>query len=155
MTESESKGLKVVQATEDTDRDESGLTEAQEAAKLRDLEAKDIFSMLAVIKAIGVKEFRGIFDRPEIQNAINSAELDSESGLEAVGLSVMMELVGVFVDNLGNAEQQIYSLLASLSGLTAQEVAALPMMEFVDMLIELFKKDEFADFIQAASKLTK
>lgn len=158
MAENDSKALEAVNTTEYAADTETCLTGAPEATRLRDLEAGDIFKMVAVIKAIGLKEFKGVFEREDVQSAIAAAQLDGEDGeiaLNAIGMAVMIEVADVLVENIGNAEGQIYALLASLSGMTAQEVSKLPLGEFVGMLRELFGKREFADFLAAASKLTK
>lgn len=125
--------------------------ETTKAYELRNLTAEDMFPMFQILSKIGVKEFRSCFEAEDIKKVASEDGVD----VQAVGLSVMLNIGGVILSNVGKCKEDIYQLLAQLSGMTKKEIAALPMNTFVEMVIDVFKKDEFKDFFQAVSKLLK
>ena len=125
--------------------------ETTKAYELRNLTAEDMFPMFQILSKIGVKEFRSCFEAEDIKKVASEDGVD----VQAVGLSVMLNIGGVILSNVGKCKEDIYQLLAQLSGMTKKEIAALPMNTFVEMVIDVFKKDEFKDFFQAVSKLFK
>jgi len=50
---------------------------------------------------------------------------------------------------------KLYQFLAGLSGMTEKEIAALPLGTFTQMIVDVFKKEEFSDFFQVVSGLLK
>lgn len=120
--------------------------------ELRTLTSDDIFPMFQIISKIGIREFKSCFDSPEVKAAIaKSGELDFNS----VGLAVVLDAAGILLANLPKAKEDIYQLLSQLSGLTEQEIGALPMATFAQMIVDVVKKDEFKDFFQVVSRLFK
>lgn len=125
---------------------------------LRDLQGADIFPMSAIIKKIGVKEFKNAFQDEEIKDlvkSINSGEISKDAAANQAGMAVILNIVDVVLGNLPRAEKDIYKFLASLSGMKPDEVAALPMATFTGMVIDVIQKDEFKDFIKVVSRLFK
>ena len=125
---------------------------------LRSLQGADIFPMSAIIKKIGVKEFKNAFQDEEIKDlvkSINSGEISKDAAANQAGMAVILNIVDVVLGNLPRAEKDIYKFLASLSGMKPGEVAALPMATFTGMVIDVIQKDEFKDFIKVVSRLFK
>lgn len=125
---------------------------------LRSLQGADIFPMSAIIKKIGVKEFKNAFQDEEIKDlvkSINSGEISKDAAANQAGMAVILNIVDVVLGNLPRAEKDIYKFLASLSGMKPDEVAALPMATFTAMVIDVIQKDEFKDFIKVVSRLFK
>jgi len=116
--------------------------------ELRDLKACDIFPMVSILRKIGLGSLREYLSADKLKG-IMSADADET----AVGYGVLMELVTVVVDHLPECDNEIYKFLSGLSGLTVDQVADLPLGEFMEMIIAVFKKHEFGDFFQAVSKL--
>lgn len=157
MSKNDSKALKAEDLTITPGNAETALTEAPEARtiEMRALQSQDIFKMVAVIKKIGFREFKGVFESAEVQQAIAKANSEDGAGVEAVGLSVVMQIAGIVIDHLNDAEQEIYALLGGLSGLSNKEMAELPALDFAEMVLGLFQKQEFKDFFKVAARLTK
>lgn len=125
---------------------------------LRSLQGADIFPMSAIIKKIGVKEFKNAFQDEEIKslvNSINNGEMSKDAAANQAGMTVILNIVDVVLGNLPRAEKDIYKFLASLSGMKPDEVAALPMATFTGMVIDVIQKEEFKDFIKVVSRLFK
>lgn len=125
---------------------------------LRSLQGADIFPMSAIIKKIGVKEFKNAFQDEEIKRlvqSINNGDMSKDAAANQAGMAVILNIVDVVLGNLPRAEKDIYKFLASLSGMKPDEVAALPMATFTGMVIDVIQKDEFKDFIKVVSRLFK
>ena len=125
---------------------------------LRSLQGADIFPMSAIIKKIGVKEFKNAFQDEEIKGlvqSINNGDMSKDAAANQAGMTVILNIVDVVLGNLPRAEKDIYKFLASLSGMKPNEVAALPMATFTGMVIDVIQKDEFNDFIKVVSRLFK
>ena len=124
--------------------------------ELRELQSKDMFPMFRVINKIGVKEFKACFEADEVKNAMSAITNKQESAnLEAIGLQVMIELASVVISHIGDAEQEIYAFLSGLSGMSKKELEELDMITFTEMIVDVFKKEEFKDFFGVVSKLFK
>lgn len=123
--------------------------------ELRRLTADDIFPMFQILSKVGIKEFKNCFDSPEIKSIISNTAEGEKVDVNAVGLTVVMDIVGILMTNLPKAKDDIYLLLSQISGLKVKEVAALPMNDFVQMIIDVIQKDEFKDFFQVVSRLFK
>lgn len=131
--------------------------EQAKAYELRKLTAEDVFPMFQIISKIGFKEFKGCFDSPDVKAAVAKAASgeDGKADLTSVGMTVALDLASVVVSNLGSCKNDIYLLLSQLSGMDTKDIAALPMVTFFEMIIDVIKKEEFKDFFQVATKLFK
>lgn len=126
--------------------------------ELRDLTADDMFPMFQIISKIGIREFKSCFESEHVKKLV--AELASgkasKDELKAtVGVTVAFDLAGVILSNLASCKDDIYQLLAQLSGMSVKEIGKLPMMTFMGMIIDVIKKREFTDFFQDVVKLFK
>ena len=124
--------------------------------ELRRLCADDIFPMFQILSKVGIKEFKSCFESPEVKDLVARAA-KGEKGYDssAVGLTLIMEIAGVLLANLPKAKKDIYLLLSQVSGWTEADIAAMPMADFMQMVIDLVKKEEFKDFFGVAAKLFK
>lgn len=136
--------------------------------ELRGLMADDMFIMFSIISKIGIKEFKACFESDEVKSAIKNmfeqkknaddeeekADADDD-GIVSVGISIALDIATILLANIGKCKNDIYALLASLSGMKAGYIAKLPAKTFTSMVIDLVKKEEFADFFQDAVKLFK
>lgn len=133
--------------------------------ELRNLEADDLFIMIGIISKIGIKEFKGCFESDEVKAAIANvakqkkdadANEDADDDVVAsIGISVALDIAAILLANIGKCKNDIYALLANLSGVKEKEIAKLPIKTFTVMIFDLVKKKEFADFFQDAVKFLK
>lgn len=65
----------------------------------------------------------------------------------------MVKIASIIVKNYRVAKSDIYSLLASVSGLTVDNIAHLKLPVYVQMIIDVFKQDGFIDSFRVASSL--
>lgn len=133
--------------------------------ELRNLEADDLFIMIGIISKIGIKEFKACFESDDVKAAVlnmakkadenGDAEADEGADVVSVGISVALDIASILLANIGKCKNDIYALLANLSGMKAGVIARLPAKTFTSMVVDLVKKEEFADFFQDAVKLFK
>lgn len=119
---------------------------------LRKLCSKDVFIMSTILKNIGFKEFKDCLQTDELKGLISK---DDNPNVEKLGLTIAMDIAGIIISNMANAEDSIYQLLSNLSGKTKEEIAQLDMEVFFEMLIDVFKQEGFANFFKVVSKLLK
>ena len=132
------------------------MSENTKAYELRSLTADDIFPMFQIISKIGIKEFKSCFEAPDVKKAIGVINAGGDSkDLNAVGLVVALDMATILVSNLPKAKDDIYQLLSQLSGMGKKDIASLPMATFTQMIIDVVRKEEFADFFQVVSTLFK
>lgn len=133
--------------------------------ELRGLMADDMFIMFSIISKIGIKEFKACFESDDVKAAVlnmakkadenGDAEADEGADVVSVGISVALDIASILLANIGKCKNDIYALLANLSGMKAGYIARLPAKTFTSMVVDLVKKEEFADFFQDAVKLFK
>lgn len=124
--------------------------------ELRELQSKDVFPMFRIISKIGVKEFKSCLDTEEVKDAISKmANKQGKANVEAVGMAVMLDIASVVISHIADAEADIYQFLSGLSGMSRKDLESLDMVTFFEMIVDVFKKEEFKDFIGVVSKLFK
>ena len=143
------------------------IIETPEAVKpytFRKLGAKDIVPMTRIIKNIGLKEFRTFLEGDGIdkimamfksKSADEATAPSDEKSIEAIGLSLALEVADIVFTNLEKCENDIFAFLASVAEMDVDDVRKLDLATFAEMLIDFFKKDEFKDFFKVVSRSFK
>ena len=138
--------------------------EKAKAYELRDLIADDLFPMFNIINKIGFQEFKTCFESDGIKELIKNMMSDAEKKgkkmskdelAASVGVSVVFDIAGVILSHLADCKDDIYLLLSQISGMSVKDIGKLPMVTFMEMVMDVVKKKEFLDFFQAAVKLFK
>lgn len=125
--------------------------------EIRSLKSSDIFPMVQILNKIGFKELKTILTpdkMKEMMPLMTADDKDEETDASTIlGFNMMIELVGIIMNNLPSCEDDLYKFLSNVSGLSVKEIADLPMGEFADMIITVIQKEEFRDFFKAVSRL--
>lgn len=116
--------------------------------EFRTLYAKDIFPIANIIGKIGIGEFVKLFEKEEVMDAVKNG-----GSTDAVGLMFLAQAAQTILGNLDRCENDIYKILSSCSNLSVKEVQNLSMGEFVEMIVDFIKKDDFADFFKQVFSL--
>lgn len=137
-------------------------TNIDKTYELRELQADDLFVIINIVNKIGIKEFRACFESEEVKAAVlnmieqkEDGEADESADVVSIGIGVALDIATILLTNISKCKNDIYTLLANLSGMTTGDIAKLPMKTFTAMVIDLVKQEEFADFFQDAVKLFK
>lgn len=127
----------------------------------RPLGGEDVFLMFKIIGKIGVKEFNACFENDGIKKLLASmmGEKLSDAGeaqsVSVTYISVILEVADVIFSNIPKCENEVFQMLSNTSNLTVAQVKKLPFAQFMEMVIDFIKKEEFRDFIKVVSKLFK
>ena len=128
--------------------------------ELRELKSADIFPMIQILNKIGFRELNEILTPDKIKEMMKTfKEAGSEEESEemntttVLGFNLIIEVVGVVMNNLPSCQTEIYKFMSNLSGLSVKDLEELPMADFAEMIIDLIQKQEFKDFFKAVSKL--
>lgn len=124
--------------------------------ELRKLQSSDLFRMVRIINGIGFKTIKDSINVDEI-NKLRKGMTDenTEEITSQVGVSVVMSILGVVIENLPKVENDVYEFCGSVAGIKPKDVAKMEMGEFMDLLVAIFKMDGFRDFFSRASKLIR
>lgn len=124
--------------------------------EFRELTADDIFPMVALLEKIGFEQLKSIFDPVKTTELIKTLSQkehkDNDEFLYSVGVSIFADLAGVIIKNLGACKNEIYTILANVSGKTKESIGELSLVDFTQMIIAFFKKEEFKDFFKVVSQ---
>ena len=124
--------------------------------ELRNLQASDIFTMVKILNGIGLTKIKSAIDFEKIKELRkNMTDKNADDIASQVGTDVILSVVSVMFENLPAIESDLYKFVGSLAGIKPTEVAKLDLNVFVDLIFDIFKKEEFVDFFKRASKLIK
>ena len=124
--------------------------------ELRKLQATDLFSMVKILNGIGLKNFKDVIDTDKIKEMRKSINDDNaEQVVSDIGMNVVMSVLSVILENLPSVETDLYNFVGSVANMKAKDVAKMDIVDFMDLLISIAKKEEFKDFFKRASKLIK
>jgi hypothetical protein len=142
--------------------------EAEKPYTFRKLGAADIVPMTKIIKNIGLKEFRTFLEGDGINKimamfspksadeaADEAAAPTDEKSIEAIGLSLALEVAEIVFSNLEKCENDIFAFLASVAEMEVEDVRKLDLATFAEMVIDFFKKEEFKGFFKVVSRSFK
>ena len=124
--------------------------------ELRRLQASDLFAMVKLLNVIGFKELKNVINLDEIKEARKNITDENKETLYAeMGTKIITSLVPFVFEKLSIAENEIYTFVGGIANMKAKDVAKMDAIDFIDLLTEIFKKEEFKDFFKRASKLIK
>lgn len=107
------------------------------------LQTKDLFKVLAIVRKTGVlsqlKET--ILKGNKIEAGLSDAEIARRQ--EDLGFNIVI----LIVENLDKAEDEIYELLANLSGKTSLEIQEQDPMETLEVLKEIMDNGAVKTFL--------
>ena len=126
---------------------------------LRKLHATDIKYLTRIVSKIGIREFSAVLQSEDVMGVFASFSQKQDAGEEVdvsyVGIVAITEVAGIIVNNYEKCEDDLVSFCAAVSGMSADEVLALDLDEFVELVITIVKKDDFKRAFTVASALFK
>ncbi len=127
--------------------------------KLKNPSLQDVFPTVNIIKKIGFKEFKKLFEGDNIKELIktsfNNEEEPATDVLTTVGVSVAFDAFGIIIETLDKCEDDFYTLFASLAECSKDEARKLDAMGLVFAVVDLFKNGVYADFFTLVRKFLK
>ena len=118
--------------------------------ELRELKGDDLFKILPLIGKLDVRD--------ELVNSFEQGtdgkKLTDEQ-LQARGMRIMATLIQKAITNLPKIHDDLNELLADVTGKSVDDIKALGMAEYTNLVIKLFKKPEFKEVFTSAVSLLK
>jgi ABC-type Fe3+-hydroxamate transport system substrate-binding protein len=130
-------------------------TPAEKPYTFRPLGATDMMPMFRIIGKIGIDEFSKCFNSDAVQSILKNKEKETSKITDMVGLKIFLDAANVIISHIPDCEEEIFQMLASVSGLSVEAVKAFDFVTFTRMIIDFVKKEEFKDFIGVVSELFK
>lgn len=123
----------------------------------RPLKASDLFPLARLISKIGINQFANAFEGEAVQSVLSriSGEEQEDNSAMLAGAALITEIIQIVLVNLDKCEEEMYSILAATSDLCIAQVKDLDLDDFLAMVVEFVRKDEFARFFKRASALLK
>lgn len=112
--------------------------------ELRSLIASDLGTVCKIVTAIGIRQFKDCFKVEDFKKGAD---------IEKIGLGVVFDIAGIIFANFSKAETDIQSFLASLTGMTLDDIRNLSLADYGEMIIDVVTKEEFKDFFGRVMKL--
>ena len=103
----------------------------------------DLFPILKIFKKIGIKDCKEAF----VQVA------SGEKTVKDIGILAAFDLADILIGNLTKVEEEVYSLYADLSGLSADEIRAMEFGTLPLMIMDSFNEVKNTSFFKVLSKL--
>ena len=120
---------------------------------LRRLETTDLFLMFKVLNKIGFKDLKDNDGLKKTLFMFMGGTANGKVDVNQLGMDIFFEAASVLFESIPKAENEIYTLLASVAGMKAEEIKKQPPAVTFEMIVELIKKEDFSDFFRAVSKL--
>lgn len=122
--------------------------------EIKELKTKDIFSAVNLIKKFGVDDVKNL------TASIESAQITDKKGnvnFDKLGALLVMPIIELVVNHLGDCESEIYTFLSNTSNLTKEQIKEMKATEFIGFMKEYvkFQKDDFSDFFSQVSRSLK
>jgi len=126
---------------------------------LRELEGDDAFLMIRILSKIGIDRLKACMEASSVKAAVKimaSKEADAAARDEAVnsiGVALMLEIASAVMERLPDCRNEIYTLLAQVSGQSFEDIAHMKLIPLTKMIKEFFRKPEFSDFFTEVFEL--
>lgn len=121
----------------------SGVAVEEKKYNLRPLVATDMGQICKIITAVGVRQFKEAFKQDDIKG----------KSVEAAGLDVLLGIAGIAFSNIPKAEDEIQTFVASVTGMSLDQVRQLPFADYGEIILDIVTKQEFQDFFGRVMKL--
>lgn len=110
---------------------------------LRELKDKDLYTVLSIIDRI--------FPGDKLQKAFDEIATDGKT-IEEIGIQVATKLGFELIRNINAAHDEIYALLADMSGLSIEMLDNMPFGTGPMMIWDIVNNAKNADFFKAVFK---
>lgn len=127
---------------------------------LRDLTGDDLFMMVGIVNKIGLDRLKSCMETVRVKDAIATIanshdEAEKEKAMNSVGMMVMLEIASAVLERLPDCKEEIYELLALVSGQKRDDIAHMKLIPLTRMVKEFFRKPEFPDFFTEVFELLR
>lgn len=117
---------------------------------MRKLKGTDIFTVLRLLSKLGVKDLvLDTFGKTDLSKVKDATDVKLLA--EGKGANLIAVVVETLTDKLPLIEDDLNQFLGDLTGNDAKEIADLEFGEYMQLIMDFFKKEELKDFFQQLS----
>ena len=126
---------------------------------MRELEGDDAFLMIRILSKIGIDRLKTCMEANSVKAAVRvmmNNQADSaakEEAVSSIGVAMMLEIACAVLERLPDCRDEIYNLLAQVTGKSFEEIAHMKLIPLTKMIKEFFRKPEFKDFFTEVYEL--
>ena len=122
--------------------------------EIRALESNDLFTMIDIINKIGVDQVKKCFEKPEVMKLLKEDNGTGELS-NVIGYTIGFEIMSFVMSNITKAKDDIFSFVADLTGEDKEKIVKLPPAQFIKIIQDITRKEEFTDFLSQVSEFFK
>lgn len=115
--------------------------------ELRRLKDRDLFPILGIVSAVFPNNLAEIFRKAVAKSG------DKEKIVEEIGVDAVVKIVQAVMRNMELVEDDVYSLLSSVSGIPAEEIQDMPFGTTPMMIYDIIISEKNNGFFKVLSKL--
>lgn len=109
---------------------------------LRKLKDRDLFTLLKILKKIGIKDCKEAF----IQVA------SGEKTLKQIGIMASFDIADILIGNLAKVEEETYEMWSDISGIPVEEIRDMEFGTLPLMIMDTFSEARNTSFFRVLSK---
>lgn len=120
---------------------------------LRKLKDGDLFPLLKILRKIGLKEFREVFNKSASLMSKTDEGESRDEFLKKVGIDVFLNMADTLISNLCKVEEDVYTLWADIAGVTVAELQDMEFGTLPLMIYDTFGEVKNTSFFKVLAKL--
>jgi hypothetical protein len=138
--------------------------------EFRKLNSRDLFMIIKLLKKIGLDNFSKVLEKGNIKEIVDKftdkdtkttttktlkKAKNKETEYYQVGLAIGLEAGQVVIERLNECEDEIFEILSKTSNLEMKDLEEMPIDEFIEMIFDFVKLEDFQKLFQKAVSLLK
>ena len=137
--------------------------------EFRKLNSRDLFMIIKLVKKIGLDNFSKVLEKGNIKEIVDKftgketktttktskKAKNKETEYLQVGLAIGLEAGQVVIERLDVCEDEIFEILSKTSNLEMKDLEEMPIDEFIEMIFDFVKLEDFQKLFQKAVSLLK
>ena len=137
--------------------------------EFRKLNSRDLFMIIKLVKKIGLDNFSKVLEKGNIKEIVDKftgketktttktskKAKNKETEYYQVGLAIGLEAGQVVIERLNECEDEIFEILSKTSNLEMKDLEEMPIDEFIEMIFDFVKLEDFQKLFQKAVSLLK
>lgn len=121
--------------------------------ELRRLKDRDLFPILGIVAEVFPDNLAEIFRKAVEKGEDKEAKEAKEKIVEEIGVDAVVKIVQAVMKNMDKVQDDVYSLLSSVSGIPAEEIQDMPFGTTPMMIYDIIISEKNNGFFKVLSKL--
>ena len=122
--------------------------------ELGKFKSTDVIIFATLLSKIGLGKVADAFGRDTVMSLLNKLNGEEQKDATAyVGLGIGLQIAEVILGNLEKCQDELFTLLSHVSGLSVEEVKDLDADVLFEMVVDVVHLPQFKNFTRLASRL--